>query len=96
MVKKIDAKIAEIEKEEENAREESTNVSVNDLVPSDSIKTNSDTIKTATEVKENDGIIITNNDLPDKNLNDGSNGKVTTISSDKDNDEFFDDFFADE
>ena len=100
LVKKIDAKIAEIEKEEENAKKEPTNVSVNDLVPSDDIKTASavdgDTVKLATEGKENDTSVVTNNDLPDKNLNKGSNGKVTTISSDKDDDEFFDDFFADE
>ena len=82
LVKKIDAKIAEIEKEEETAKEIKNDntppkVQLEDLVPS---KT------TSVDVEQTDAKPIVGDD----------NNQVTTVYEDNNNDdEFFDDFFSD-
>ena len=84
LVKKIDAKIAEIEKEEELAKEQkvSSDVSLKDLVPNKTVDIN---VETSNDVVEPIHSTSTNN------------REVTTIYEDNTgDDDFFDDFFSDD
>lgn len=88
LVKKIDAKIAEIEKEEELAKEkkESEEVSVKDLVPNKTIDASFEDKDDTNVVNETENKV----EAEDKN-------EVTTIYEDNtDDDDFFDDFFSDD
>lgn len=87
LVKKIDAKIAEIEKEEELAKEkkESDDLQLKDLVPSKTI----------------DASIEDNNEIIEDKVEDSNEQvdkkEVTTVYEDNtDEDDFFDDFFSDD
>ena len=88
LVKKIDAKIAEIEKEEELTKEkkESEEVSVKDLVPNKTIDASFEDKDDTNVVNETENKV----EAEDKN-------EVTTIYEDNtDDDDFFDDFFSDD
>ena len=90
LVKKIDAKIAEIEKEEELAKEkkESNSVSVKDLVPNKTIEASFE------ENKDNDNKEVLETEDVNEHVDDN---KVTTVYEDNtDDDDFFDDFFSDD
>ena len=92
LVKKIDAKIAEIEKEEELAKEkkESEEVSVNDLVPNK-------TIDASFEDKNGDNDTNVDDNVTDNKVETEDKKEVTTVYEDNtDDDDFFDDFFADD
>ena len=85
LVKKIDAKIADIEREEA-AQKENTSADVNksDTSLNDLISDNNDS---------NNNVVIIN-DV--KNNSDNDSNKVTTVYEDNTDDAFFDDFFSDD
>ena len=87
LIKKIDSKIAEIEKEEETAKEtkDNSDISLKDLVPNKTV----DVPVNDTENVREEVDTATNNSPVDKQ-------EVTTVYEDNTDDDFFDDFFADE
>ena len=82
LVKKIDAKIAEIEKEEEENKNKNDSVSIKDLIPNKPIENNS-------EEHPNNVIEIDNKETNKKETE-------TMYEDNTADDDFFDDFFSDD